>query len=256
MKTAFLILVVFINSHIMSFSQVGEGRRYVALSRDLVEVELSLLARNEVQQDLKLSRSQIDMLGAVTTCSLDHATFVQVIRNEYDNKLSDPSLSANERKMVISEKNKRFAAGTAKYLRDEVNTILTKSQKRRLMQLVVQANGPAEIVSNTELAHKLQITDEQQSRLATLCSFYEKNVQCYYDRLLQLQMSDVRQRPSAEIEKEVASLYVVIEELERDKDYQLISILTDDQRKRLDILKGRILMKGPGKGSEYQLLVK
>jgi hypothetical protein len=229
---------------ILPSSQGGEWSLHAAMSTRPTTNFSSIIYKDEVQNDLKLSPSQIGMLSALMTNHITNADFVQAIRGEYREGLSDPSISVLEKKSAVSNKNRRLEAGIENYVQEKIGQILTKGQKQRLVQLVYQAIGPAVIVSSAEIASKLQITEDQKSEISRISSSYENTIQCFCQRLMQLQVYDVRQRSSIEIDKEIGAVSDIIESLERDLDFQLIKILTDSQRKQWYILIGKPLERG------------
>lgn len=238
-----LVFVLPLGMCIMSYAAEPDVgcRRYVSFSKKHGEIEYFLLATKEVQRELQLSPDQAGALRATVTGSLSNAPFVQEVKSKYEKRLQDPLLSAPEKKKLKLKKNHEFTEALHRYNCERIGKILTDEQKTRMDQLLLQMNGPAEIVLNKELAAKLGITHDQQSRMKDICDGYDGNVKCYYQRLMQITIQDVRHRPAVEIEKEKKSIACVIEEIEKDRDFQLYAVLNEDQKIIWNTLAGKPL---------------
>jgi Spy/CpxP family protein refolding chaperone len=105
---------------------------------------------------------------------------------------------------------------------DDVNQLLDENQQKRLREIAIQVNGPAEL-SDPAVASELQITDEQQSKLDEA---REQNSESVREVFLDFgNMSRDERRAKRD-------------ELSKSASEKLLGILTDDQRAQFELMEG------------------
>jgi Spy/CpxP family protein refolding chaperone len=105
----------------------------------------------------------------------------------------------------------------------QLNEALEEAQQKRIGELYVQANGTAAL-SDEAIVAALMLTDEQKEELDDVRQDNREAMQDAFD-------------PDASREEQMATM----EELRKENDEALLAVLTDEQRKAWDEMKGETL---------------
>ncbi len=105
----------------------------------------------------------------------------------------------------------------------QLNEVLDEAQQKRIGELYVQANGTA-VLADEAIAAALKLTDDQKEELDDV---RQDNMAAFRDAF----------SPDASPEERMAKF----EELRKENDEALLAVLTDEQRKAWDEMKGETL---------------
>lgn len=160
-----------------------------------------LLTVEEVQADLKLAdqqKAQASEINEKLTVGR-HELFAKIKKGD------------GKRAKEVAELERRAQASIDKLLDD--------AQQKRLSELLLQVNGASQL-SRKDVREKLQITEEQEKKLAEI---RKANAKARRDVLANLE--------GDRMAKSV--------ELQREADSKLLKVLTDEQRKQFEAMQGK-----------------
>ena len=167
-----------------------------------------LLGREEVQKELKLNEEQLAKINELS----------EGAREEF-NALRDIE-DRQERTAKMVELTEKLDQKAREQLRD----VLEREQMRRLSQIRMQVSSAVDNLSNAWIARRLELTDEQKEKLATI----SKEMQAKSSEL-RAAMRDEAQRSDA---------FQKFRELREDADKQAMGILTAEQKESYEERKG------------------
>ena len=160
-----------------------------------------LLQIAAVQNELKITDEQKTKAAAVN----------ETVTSGRRQIFAANSKDSKERAPKVAELNKQADA--------EIEKILNDAQNKRLKQIVLQANGAAELQKD-EIQKALSFTEEQKSQIAEI---RKENLKARRDGLAQLQ--------GAARSTKDAELY-------READKKLLKVLRSDQSKQFEQMQG------------------
>ena len=222
--------------------QPQSARRYIDVNEwpdvpckdDLTESKYYLLDRREVQRELDLKALQtIALAKAFNTPYKNMPGYTEL-------RMQDQALSEEEKLQQRSRREAELKAITTKWLESQLAAILNSRQKTRLEGLVLQMKGPRAILVVPGVAESLNLTQDQRTNIQGVVDEYLKDLEPYLVRYghTMLQMSR-RSQTMDEFVKEQDALLVVITEIFKARDEDIVSILTPAQREQWDKLQGR-----------------
>lgn len=170
---------------------------------------LELLKLEQVQQELKLTREQIEQLKQTDTEISSELTKIAENR---------PSILINSQPRTQEEKG-----------REKVAQILTPEQLNRFKQISLQIYG-WKLMSKEEVTEILAITPQQEAKLQV---FREQNKQ-----KLSNSLREFKSKNPQECRKVVVDNYQKLIQASQESNRQLLSILEKDQIQTLEYMKG------------------
>lgn len=222
--------------------QTQSARRYIDDSEwfdvpykdDLTESKYYLLDRREVQRELDLKALQTIALAKAFNAPYKNMPGYAELR------MQDQALSKEEKLQQRSRREAELKAITTKWLESRLAEILTSRQKARLEGLVLQMKGPRAILVVPGVAESLNLTQDQRTNIQGTVDEYFKDLEPFLRRYghTMLQMSR-RSQTMDEFVKEQDALLVVITEILKARDEDIVCILTPAQRERWDNMQGR-----------------
>lgn len=168
----------------------GQGRRGFGEG-----IRLRVLALPQVQDELKLSA---DVKAEVQK----HADSLQGLYGGLQN------LSQEERQQKFQEIQDKTKAAV-----EQVNAVLSKEQKERLDQIVLQARG-TQALMDEKVSSELKMTDDQRQKLS------------------QVQQQSRQQFQDAQGDQEK------IAQIRKSSREQALAVLTEEQRKQFEKMQG------------------
>jgi Spy/CpxP family protein refolding chaperone len=177
----------------------GDGRRFgMGFGAPLV----GLATLNEVEEALKLTDEQKEKI------------------DELNDDLRDKFREVLEEGGQREELQKVAQSGSQKLIE-----ILDEPQEKRITEVAIQVYGPNAILIHPTLGEFLKVTDEQRTEMTDL---QRENMQSMGDAF--------REMRDQELSRD--EMRTKFEQLRADADKKLLAVLTDEQRKQLDSLKG------------------
>ena len=166
---------------------------------------IQLLQVDEVQAELKLSAEQ----------------------KEKANTAHDDFMTARRQIFAEVDKESGERGSKMKELKDKtvetLATVLNETQRKRLREIILQVNGAAEL-DNHEIAAELKITPEQEKKLSEV---RKANATARREALKALKEGGEGSRSEK------------LSELQANGDKKLLEVLTPEQRKQFETLKGK-----------------
>lgn len=222
--------------------QSQSARRYIDVNEwravpykdDLTESKYYLLDRREVQRELDLRGIQTIALAKAFN------TPYKNIPGWPEWRMQDQALSKEEKLQQRSRREAELKAITTKWLESRLAEILTSRQQARLEGLVLQMKGPRAILAVPGVAESLNLTKDQRANIQGIVDDYVKELEPFLGRYGHTALQ--KNRPSQttdEFVKEQDALLVVITELLKARDEDIVCILTPAQREQWDNLQGR-----------------
>ncbi len=185
------------------FSSAMAQRRSMGGLRPGSVLPSRLLMMEEVQTELKMTdeqKSQTAEINEKFTVGR-HDLFAKVTKE------------SGERAGRVDELEKQA--------RESIAKLLDVAQEKRLKELLLQVNGAVEL-SNKEVSEALQITKDQQKKLAEI----------------RRESAKTRQKALANFDGDRMAKSL---DLHRKADAKLLRVLTDDQRKQFEKMQGKKL---------------
>ena len=166
---------------------------------------IQLLQMDEVQAELKLSAEQKEKANAA------HDEFMTARRQIF----TEVDKESGERGSKMKELKDKTVETLA--------TVLDEAQRKRLREIILQVNGAAEL-DNQEIAADLKITPEQEKKLSEV---RKANATARREALKALKEGGEGSRNEK------------LSELQKDGDKKLLEVLTPEQSKQFETLKGK-----------------
>jgi hypothetical protein len=176
-------------------------------ARLFLQPMVTLAQLEEVQKELKLTDEQ----------KTKAADLQQRLRDERQTIWQD---AAGDWDKVREETNKLNAE-----IAKEFSGALDEGQQKRLLEIFVQVNGPVAL-QDPAIVEALKFSDEQKTKLEQAIT---DNRQKWFDAFQDFQnMSDEERAAKTD-------------ELIKDRDEALVAVMTDEQKKSLETMKGAAL---------------
>ena len=185
------------------FNSAMAQRRSMGGLRPGSVLQSRLLMMEEVQTELKLTDEQKSQAAEINEK-------LTVGRHDLFAKVTKES---GERAGHVDKLEKQARESIAKLLDD--------AQEKRLKELLLQVNGASEL-TNKEVSAALQITKDQQKKLAAI----------------RRENAKARQKALASFDGDRMAKSL---KLQREADAKLLKVLTDDQRKQFEKMQGKKL---------------
>jgi Spy/CpxP family protein refolding chaperone len=166
-----------------------------------------LLRNEKVQEELKLTGEQKDKLAALR----EEGGGRGIGRGGQD-------LSPEEREKAMAEFQKRMEE-----INKKAEAVLDAAQVKRLKEISLQARGNAAL-NDEEVAKALMLTEEQVAGVKTIT---EESTR----RMREMFRSAGQGGDREELQKKMA-------ELRKDTDEEYLALLTDEQKSKLEAMKG------------------
>src|SRR5262245_33781527 len=159
-----------------------------------------LLVVDAVQKDLKLTEEQKSKAKEIN----------ESVTTGRKKLFAEISKESGDRAAKVAELNKKAA--------DDIEKLLDETQRKRLQEIVLQANGAAEL-SKKEIREALKITKEQDAKL----------------KEVRKENTKARQESLANFDGDRMAKMV---ELQKAADEKLLAVLTPEQRKQFEAMQG------------------
>lgn len=208
----------------------GGGRRGVrgiggfggGFGQGMPGMEFTMLLPNEgVRKELELTDEQKKEIDDLLTASMEAG------RKDFEAIGDFQSLSEEERNKKFTELREKGAA-RSKELKTNIDEILLPPQADRLKQLGLQLRG-TRALSEAEVAEQLAITEDQKKKIEEINTQNGEETQ---KAMEELRSKGDQQNPDFEAFRKKG------EELRKAGDEKLMAVLTDDQKKKFDEMKG------------------
>lgn len=200
-------------------SQRGSGRGR-ARSSSL----LGLLMREQVQKEMKLNQEQttkvqeiIEKLGAE-------------LREQYS------ALREIEDRQKQRERMNELRDEFDRKVREQLADVVKREQMIRLYQIRLQVRAVVDSLANRYVVGKLKLTEDQKKKLAEINS----NVQAKRSELFSSMRDASREQRSEAYQK--------YRKMRSDADEQALGVLTDEQKKTFEEMKGEKIELEMGRG--------
>ncbi len=216
----------------------GRGGRGMGMGMGRGPSSLIPLAGNPaVQKDLAVKEEAAPKIAKIVE---DFGKELQTTLGETDfGSLRDLSSEERAKKMEeMRDKSAAAAKSLTEKFKPELAKVLDEKQMERLQQIYIQSLG-SNAVMNTDVASALKITDEQKTKLDGLSKEYR-------DKQTALFSEEGGGDPTERFSK--------MRELGEERDAKLLEVLTADQSKELETMKGEPFdlaqLRGGGRGGE------
>ncbi len=186
-----------------AWAQRGGGRGFGRLFGGVAKAQLATL--DEVQSDLKLSDEQKTEVAAIN----------DKLREERRGLFGGGFGQFSQIRDDMDKLNRKAS--------DEVDAKLDDAQKQRLQQIAIQVNGPAALGDPSVVA-QLNLSDEQMKKLEEARAENNKAVENAMSDFGDLSRDERREK---------------FRTLSETADSNLLGVLTDDQKKKFDEMKGQ-----------------
>ena len=178
MKTKLLFsvfLLAQLSASSTCFGDDGSARRYAEFEwNDELSLTFCLLARDDVQHELKMAAKQVVRVKhAECAGSAEIPGLMDLLQNGVK-KQSDPTLSASEKHKLTKTAISEVKTRTESYQRKELSATLSVDQRQRLDELLLQMRGPTAILDNRAIWSKLQLSEKQKAEMIDTVKNYEK----------------------------------------------------------------------------------
>jgi len=176
---------------------------------------LGLLSSEQVQKELKVQKADVAKIKAINDkLRADMGKQYTELR-----KIED----ADKRRAKYAELRTQYESNSRKQLQD----VLSKEQMIRLYQIRTQNRAVTETLASKYVADKLKLTDEQKKKIAKIGADSRTKRSAIYGTM---RNADAKKR--AEASKKLS-------ELRADADKQALEVLTDEQSKEFEKMKGK-----------------
>ena len=185
---------------------------------------LGLLRLEQVQKEMKLSEEQ--------------TTKVQAIIEKLGAEMREQSTALREiedrqkQREKMTELRDQFDGKVREQLRD----VVEREQMRRVYQIRMQVRAVVDSLANRFVAGRLKLTDDQKNKLAEI----NKDVQAKRSELFS-SMRDASQEQRSEA-------YQKYRKIRSDADEQALGLLTAEQKKAFEEMKGEKIELQTGRG--------
>ncbi len=230
-------VLIFCLQAVIAFADDGSARRFAGLDRDAMTTKYFLLSTTEVQTDLKLNDSQIQLLKDAMLTSTTNIPGIIELRNSRE-KLIETAHSEKERAEIRGARNEKVRFLIYQNWKVNLQNALSSGQSNRLDEIFLQMEGPGEILNDTNLITELHLTKGQADQMKNVTNSYHEFLFLMRGRFLSLQIQPIRKRDSGDVDSELDCLGRVIKEVEKDQDEGLLAVLNNDQRRAWDNLCG------------------
>lgn len=173
-----------------------------------------LLGSEQVQKEIKLTDEQ--------KTKVDEA--VKAVREEIGEKFT--ALRELEDRSQMREKMQELSTEMDRALMGKLRGVLEREQFIRAMQIRLQLRPLADSLESRFLAERLKITDEQKEKFAAFKADTQK------------QMTELMSKMREASQEQRGELFGKFRELREGAEKKVLAVLTDDQKKQIEEMKG------------------
>lgn len=218
------------------------ARRYGEIHDDPIFLLFSLLERREVQTDLGLSSNQLAAIKEAWFLPADRIPGVNDLITEYKAKRSNPQTIDTEKQKLKDWFESELKRLISSQKMEALRMVLSSNQFARLNELFIQMQGPRVLATDTGLTARLGLSAEQNERIRKIIAYYEPDLRVIRGRYGRQQINARREDESREDRaEELHCLFVVMKAIEKDRDSDLLTVLTTDQKAAWQSVTGRPL---------------
>lgn len=204
---------------------------------DFVTTRFRLLERPEIQAELKLSPDQLRDVQKIYTAPSSQVPGLGDFLAAQRKKGSD--LSGEARESYNIETRRGINRITADFYSEKLTELLSRKQRERLEQLVIQVHGPIIIAYDKNVASALDIHPDQMEQIRSLLNKTDQDIIPALQRfgrgfISGLGAGETEESRASEMTNLIARLRQTIAE----RDGAILQVLTDDQRKKYRTLQG------------------
>jgi len=181
---------------------------------------LTLVSNEAVQKELGLNDEQVAGIRKLAEESRTE------LRGSFGDFAALRNLPEAERTAKMAELRTKMEENAKKVnekIAPKLNELLTEAQRDRLKQLQRQSAGISELLQ-AELQETLKLTQEQKDKLAAIMKSAEEK------------QAEMRRKAMG---GEAREIFSQMREAREARDKELAGVLTDDQAKQYDALKGK-----------------
>jgi hypothetical protein len=186
---------------------------------------MDLLRMEEVQKELKLTDDQ------KKTLTDEAAKMGEAMRSMFSDFRPGGEMTDEMRKKM--EENGKKMAEMAKEAEKKLETILDPDQQDRLIGLLIQRSGVRAVPSSELLCAALEITDDQKTKFAEVEKQNGDEMRKSFEKM-RSEGQGGDEDPQARGEK----MRKAMEEMNKAAEERLMAVLTDDQKSKMESLKG------------------
>ncbi|MBN2218002.1 MAG: hypothetical protein JW719_11560 [Pirellulales bacterium] len=209
-------------------------------SADFVTTRFRLLERPEVQAELKLSPVQLRDVQKIYTAPSSQIPGLDGFIAEQRKKMSD--LSGEALKSFNREMWRAINRIEEDFLSKELTKLLSRKQRERLDQLVIQAHGPIIIAYDTNVASALVVLPDQMEQIRSLLNKTDEDIIPELQRFGRGFISGLGTGETEESRaSEMTNLIARLRRMIAERDGEILRGLTDGQRKKYRNLQGQPL---------------
>ena len=175
---------------------------------------LGMLRLDQVQTEIKLTDEQKSKVNAVAE------EIMEGMRDQYS------QLRDIEDRAQRNEKRNELDKQVDSKAREQLRDVLEREQVMRFFQIYMQVRPAMEILAIEQIASRLEVTEEQKKKLAEV----KKETEAKQAKLF-AEMRDASQEERRELSPK-------FRQLGTDANEKAVGVLTEDQRKKFDEMKG------------------
>ena len=125
--------------------------------------------------------------------------------------------------------------------RPSLANLLDAQQQQRLRQLMLQMKGPVMVALDPELQKQLSLTPEQRKSLTQSIEHYEYFRIPFVRRYGRQLVAGITDQTIEERKAELDALALEITQIVKERDQDILRILTEEQRQKFLELEGQVL---------------
>lgn len=244
MKTARFVgpaLVLLVGTTV--FGDDGSARRYCDWTHeDDTPRAFCLLGRKEVQKDLALTMEQVERLKRAWRVPKQDIPGVEEFSATFKKLIADPTLSDYDREKFGMSYTSGVLIFYRAYERQELSQTLSPKQMQRLRELLIQMRGPTILTEDASLARMVHLSDEHVSEMKDTIKSGEATLETFRKRLGREMVAGLSANETIQDREEGINLLCeVVRAVERERDHDLLSSLTPEQRSSWNALGGKPL---------------
>jgi len=213
-----VVFIAAVESQAAEESRRGSGR---GSSRSSL---FGLLRLEQVQKEMKLNKEQTTKVQAIIE------NLGAELREQYT------ALRESEDRQKQREKMSELRDQFDDRVREQLRDVVEREQMMRLYQIRLQVRAVVDSLANRYVAGRLKITDDQKNRLAEI----NKDMQAKRSELFSSMRDASREQRSEAYQK--------YRKIRSDADEQALGLLTAEQKKAFEEMKGEKIELQTGRG--------
>lgn len=202
--------------------------------KDLATSKFFLLDRPEVQKALRLKGEQLRSLASTFNANFGKRPGF----TEWKERGQDLSVEEKREKNTVRMAELNVIVST--WLESQLDEILLPNQKERLESILLQMKGPAGLLTVPGLVDQVGLIPDQKTKIQHAIDDWAIELAPFRNRYghTMLQYNRSSQTPD-EFQKEQDALFLVITEILKSRDEEILSVLTPSQRDEWTALLGQ-----------------